>query len=334
MNELRITNYELRITNYELRITNYKQLSTNIEHLLIVVMKTPKMLKKTSYLFKETFNGFIDDNALKLSAALSYYTIFSLPPLLIIIITLSGFFFGADAVKGQIFDQINGLVGNSAALQIQEVIKNVKLSSNNAFYTSLGIIFLFIGASGVFAEIQDSINYIWGIKAKPKRGLIKFIYNRLMSFSMIGSVGFLLLVSLIVNSLVDILSKRLSFILPQDTFSLLYLVNTLIVFIIITVLFIIIFKTLPDGKIVLRDCIIGASFTAFLFMIGKFVIGFYLGSYNVASIYGAAGSIILILAWVYYSAIILYFGAEFTKVYAHTHGDKIVPNSYSEKISK
>jgi membrane protein len=297
-----------------------------------------KKLKKwtinTGVLFKETFNGFMDDNGLKLSAALSYYTIFSLPPLLIIIISISGIFFGADAVRGEIFGQINGLVGNGPALQIQEIIKNVKLSNSNVFATVIGIIILIIGATGVFDEIQTSINYIWGIKAKPKRGFIKFLYNRLMSFSMIGSVGFLLLAGLIINSFIDVLNSRLSINFPKDSVFLFYIVNTLIVFIIITLLFTIIFKTLPDGKIALLDCIIGASFTAFLFMIGKFAIGFYLRSYNIASVYGAAGSIILVLIWVYYSAIILYFGAEFTKVYAHTHGLKIIPNAYSVQIRK
>ncbi len=271
---------------------------------------------------------------MKLSAALSYYTIFSLPPLLIIIISLSGFFFGAEAVRGEIFGQINGLVGNDAALQIQEIIKNVKLSHASKFATTIGIIFLLIGASGVFAEIQDSINYIWGLQAKPKRGIIKFLKNRLMSFSMIGSVGFLLLVGLIVNSLMDVLSNRLAEYFPKDTVFLFYFLNILIVFIIISLLFTVIFKTLPDGRIALRDCLIGASFTAFLFMIGKFGIGAYLGRSAIASWYGATGSVILILVWVYYSAIILYFGAEFTKVYAITHGKKIVPNAYSVQILK
>jgi membrane protein len=146
---------------------------------------------------------------------------------------------------------------------------------------------------------------------------------------MIGSVGFLLLVGLIVNSFIDVLNKRLAINFPQDSIFLFYVINTLIVFVIITLLFTIIFKTLPDGKIALRDCIIGASFTALLFMVGKFAISIYLGKYNIASIYGAAGSIILILVWVYYSAIILYFGAEFTKVYARAHGLKIIPNAYS-----
>lgn len=290
--------------------------------------------KKIGYLFTQSFKGFIDDNALKFSAALSYYTMFSLPPLLIVIISLSGIFFGNEAVSGQIFEQISGLVGSEAALQIQEVIKNIKLSYSNTYAAVVGLIVLFIGASGVFAEIQDSINLIWGIEAKPKRGLIKYLYNRLMSFSMVGALGFLLLVSLIVNSMADVLSNRLSDIFPKDAVILFYIANLILIFGIITLLFTIIFKTLPDGKIALRDSLIGASFTAFLFMIGKFAIGFYLGRYNVASIYGAAGSIIIILIWVYYSAIILYFGAEFTKVYAYTHGKKIVPNKYSVQVHK
>jgi len=291
-------------------------------------------IKSIGKLFSESFNGFIDDNALKLSAALSYYTIFSLPPLLIIIISLSGIFFGTDAVQGHIFGQINDLVGNGAALQIQEILKNVTLSKTNVFATTVGVIVLLIGASGVFAEIQDSLNQIWGIKAKPKRGIAKFLYNRLMSFSMIGSVGFLLMVSLIINSVVDVLNKRLALIFPHDIIFLFYVSNILIVFGIITLLFTIIFKTLPDGKIDFKDSLVGASFTAFLFMIGKFAIGAYLSRYNVASIYGAAGSVILILAWVYYSAIILYFGAEFTKVYACNHGHKIIPNEYSVQAKK
>jgi len=240
----------------------------------LTMMQFSSTAKKIGYLLKGTFSGFINDNAIKLSAALSYYTIFSLAPLLIIIISLSGIFFGDEAVSGRIFGQISGLVGSEAALQIQEIIKNVKLSNSNTYAAVFGLVVLLIGASGVFAEIQDSINYIWGIEAKPKRGLIKYIYNRLMSFSMIGSVGFLLLVGLIVNSLVDILSNRLAEIFPKNLVYLFYAINILLVFSIITTLFTIIFKTLPDGKVALRDCVIGASFTSILFMIGKFAIGF------------------------------------------------------------
>jgi len=297
-------------------------------------MKFRTNAKKIGYLLKETFNEFMEDNVMNLSAALSYYTIFSLPPLLIIIISLSGIFLGEDAVRGELFGQINGLVGNEAAMQIQEAIKNVKLSGSTMFATIFSIAILLVGASGVFAEIQNSINYIWGIKAKPNKGLIKFLKNRLVSFSMIGAVGFLLMVGLIVNSTMDLLSNRLMTYFADDFVIFFYILNYLIVFIIIITLFTIIFKSLPDGKVVLRDCIIGASFTAVLFLLGKFAIGFYLGSSTIASVYGAAGSVILILVWVYYSAIILYFGAEFTKVYAITHGKNIIPNAYSVKILK
>lgn len=253
---------------------------------------------------------------------------------MIIIITLCGFFFGKDAVTGQLYGQINGLVGNDAAVQIQNAIKNVELSDSNVFATVFGGIMLLIGASGVFAEIQSSINFIWGLRAKPDKGIKKFIQNRLMSFSMIASVGFLLIVSLLVNSLMDVLSARLKLYFPESTVYLFYILNVLIVFFIITLLFAIIFRTLPDGNIKWKDAFIGASSTAILFMIGKFAIGFYLGSSDVATVYGAAGSVIIILLWVYYSAIILYFGAEFTKVYAKAFGGSISPNEYSVEIQK
>lgn len=290
--------------------------------------------QKIAFLLKETVKGFFADDVIKLSAALSFWTIFSMPPLLIIIISLSGFFFGAEAVQGQIFGQINRLVGNDLALQIQDVIKNVKLSGNNKFTTITGGVILLIGASGVFAEIQDSINFIWGIKAKPKRGIIKFIVNRLMSFSMIGSMGFLMLVGLILNALMDILNIRLAAFFAINTITLFYVINLVTIFIVVTLLFTLIYKTLPDGKLALKDCMIGASFTAFLFMMGKFAMGAYLGGSAIATWYGATGSVILVFVWVFYSAIILYFGAEFTKVYARIHGNKIIPNSYSVKIEK
>nr|WP_255673214.1 YihY/virulence factor BrkB family protein [Flavobacterium sp. EDS] len=285
-------------------------------------------------MLKTTFLEFNDDNAIKLSAALAYYTIFALPPLLIIIITICGVFFGEDAVAGELYGQINGLVGDSAAIQIQETIKNVQLSGSNVLATIFGVGMLLIGASGVFAEIQSSINFIWGLRAKPNKGLKKFIQNRLMSFSMIVSVGFLMLVSLFVSTILDLMSARLKLYFPESTVYLFNVINLIIILISITLLFAIIFKALPDGIIKWKDAFIGASCTAVLFMIGKFAIGFYLGSSTTASVYGAAGSVIIILVWVYYSAIILYFGAEFTKVYAKSYGGNIYPNEYSVEIKK
>ena len=295
-------------------------------------MKHKEIALTTWTLLKCTYHEFDDDNAIKLSASLSYYTIFSLPPLLIIILSIFSFFFGREAVTGRFFGQINGMVGNQAAIQIQETIKNIELSDSNTFAAIFGGIMLLIGASGVFAEIQSSINFIWGLKAKPNKGIMKFIKNRLMSFSMIASVGFLLMVSLMVNTVMDVINTRLLVYFPNTTVYIFYIFNIIILFLTTTILFAIIFKTLPDGDIDWKDALIGSSFTSFFFMIGKFGIGFYLGSSTVATVYGAAGSVVIILIWVYYSAIILYFGAEFTKVYANAHGNKIIPNGYAVAI--
>lgn len=292
-----------------------------------------KTLKQYWNLLSTTFSEFMNDRAMKLGAALSYYTIFSLPPLLVIIITITGTVYGVEAVRGEIFGQIRGLIGDESAKQVQEILKNVALSRDSVWATTIGIITLVFGASGVFAEIQDSINYIWALKAKPKRGFIKLVMNRLLSFSMIVSVGFLLLVSLVVNAFMEILINRLEALFSNATW-LVYSTNMILTFIIITTLFSIIFRVLPDGKVAWKDTLVGAIFTAILFMIGKAAIGLYLGNSDVSSTYGAAGSIIIILLWVYYSAIILYFGAEFTKVYAYTYGRKIIANDYAVHIEK
>lgn len=297
-------------------------------------MKVKQKFRKSFNLLKDSFTEFNNDNAIKLSAALSYYTIFSIAPLSVIIISVCGFVFGDDAVAGTFYSQINELVGHEAAVQIQETIKNTQLSGNTTLALVVGVIVLLIGASGVFVEIQSSINFIWGLKAKPNKGFKKFITNRIMSFSMIGVMGFLLLVSLIANTFMDLLNDRLTLYFPDVTVYLIYVLNFIFVFMIITLLFSVIFKTLPDGKLALKDTLIGSGVTAVLFMLGKFGISIYLGNSDIASAYGAAGSIIIIMVWVYYSSIILYFGAEFTKVYAVKYGNKIIPNNYAVGIRK
>ena len=292
-----------------------------------------KTIRQYISLLKKTIEEFSNDRGMKLGAALSYYTIFSLPPLLLIVISISGFFYGTEAVRGEIFGQIRTLIGDESAKQVQEILKNVALSRDNLLATILGVITLLFGASGVFAEIQDSINFIWALKAKPKRGLFKIIINRLVSFSMVVSVGFLLLVSLVVNAFLELLINRLQALFHSGVW-MVYGVNLVLTFVIITFLFSIIFRVLPDGKVAWRDTLVGAIFTAILFMIGKSLIGLYLGNSEVSTTYGAAGSIIIILLWVYYSAIILYFGAEFTKVYSYTYGRKIIANDYAVHIEK
>lgn len=283
-------------------------------------------------LFQVSVNEFLDDNCIKFSAALSYFTIFSIPSLAILIISSAGYFFGEDAVRGEFFNQIQNLVGEKAAFQIQEAIKNIKLSNNMSIATIIGFATLLFSASGIFAEIQSSINYIWELKPKPKKGIVRFIVNRLLSFSMIGALGFILLVSLLVNTVIDYLYDYLTNLFHSDIVFLASWVNSAVVLVIVTIIFGFIFKTLPDGKLGWKETIVGALFTAVLFMIGKWAIGFYLGNSAKMDLYGAAGSILIILVWVYYSAIILYFGAVFTKNYSEMYGKPIEPNNYTMRV--
>jgi len=283
-------------------------------------------------LFKVSVNEFLDDNCIKLSASLSYFTIFSIPPLAILIISSAGYFFGEEAVRGEFFSQIQNLVGEKAALQIQEAIKNIRLSSNLSLATIIGAVTLLFSASGIFAEIQSSINYIWELKPKPKKGIMRFIVNRLLSFSMIGALGFVLLVSLIVNSTIDYLYDHLESFFNTDTLFLATWVNSAVILIIVSIIFGFIFKTLPDGKLGWKETLVGSGFTALLFMIGKWAIGLYLGNSDKMNLYGAAGSVLVILVWVYYSAIILYFGAVFTKNYSEMYGKPIQPNDYTVRV--
>jgi membrane protein len=297
-------------------------------------MKKKITWKGTWQLIKEAGNGFMDDKVLKLSASLAYYTVFSLAPMLIVIIFLAGLVWGRDAIEGTIYTQIKGFVGPDAALQIQDMIKNAFNSNKGNITAIIGFITLLVGATSVFAEIQDSVNMIWGLKPKPKKGWLKIIVNRLLSFSLVVSLGFLMLVTLVINGLLEALSKRLLSYFPDVEVILIYIFNLVISFVVISLLFALIFKLLPDAKIKWKDVMIGAMSTAVLFMLGKFAITFYIGSSNIGSTYGTAGSLVVILIWIYYSAVILYFGAEFTKAYAAHFGTKIYPNTYAVWIKQ
>lgn len=291
-------------------------------------------MRKFWLILRQATTEFFNDRALKFSASLSYYTIFSLGPVLLIVISMAGLFLGKQAVEGEIYQQIRGLVGDEAALQVQEIIRNLEKSQSGRGGAILGAIFLFIGATGVFTEMQDSINYIWSIKPKPRKGLVKLIIDRLTSFSLIISFGFILLVSLVVHALVDLLYDELQRSFDQATVVIFQAVNYIILWGIITTLFAIIFKVLPDAHIRWRDSYVGAVFTATLFLLGKFLIGLYLSSSNIGDTYGAAASVVIILLWVYYTSIILYFGAEFTKVYTMNLGGGVVPGETAVFIIK
>lgn len=291
-------------------------------------------IKKTLLLFKHAAVAFVDDNAFKLSASLSYYTVFALCPVIIIIISLTGVFFGKDAVQGQIYGEINEYVGSDVALQIQSIISSIQEKQVGAVGAVIGTIILIIGATTVFTEMQDSINYIWSVKAKPKRGWLKFLRDRLLSFSLVLGMGFILLVSLIINALLNLLSHELVNFFPEYTLYLFNTINSSIILIVIVTLFTVIFKVLPDATIAWKDAFVGALLTATLFLLGKFLIGYYVAKLNLGITYGTAASIIIILIWVYYSAFILYYGAEFTKVYALQAGHGIKPKSTAVFIIK
>ncbi|GAB3337629.1 YihY/virulence factor BrkB family protein [Larkinella ripae] len=296
--------------------------------------KAKKIFNDTKTLLVGAYNGFSDDRGLKLSAALAYYTVFSLAPLLVLLISITSIFYGEEAIRGQVFGQLNGLVGNQAAAQIQDMIKSVELSGKTNVALITGIFTLILGATSIFIEIQDSINLIWRVKAKPKRGWVKILKDRLLSSSLIVSLGFLLVVSLIVNGLVLALSDTLMRFLPDVAVIFAEILNFIISMAVITVLFGVIFKVLPDAKIAWKDIRWGAIFTAGLFMLGRYLIGLYIETTSTGSTYGAAGSLIVILVWIYYTAAILYFGAEFTRVYAELYGIKIEPADYAVYVEQ
>ena len=281
---------------------------------------------------KNTVNNFLEHKVLKMSAALSYTTMFSMGPLLLVILFLSEIFWGREATEGTIYNQIKNFVGPSSALQIQTIIENLSISDKGNLAGLIGIITLLIGATSVFAEIQDSINTIWGIKPKKQSGFWLYIKARLLSFGVIGSFGFILLVSLGISTIMDTLSDRFLSQFSDSLFYLVYIINTLMTFAVISLLFGAIFTILPDAEIKWKQVRLASFTTAILFMVGKFLISFYIANSDVQNIYGTAGSFVVLMIWVYYSSVILYFGAEFAKSYAIQFESAIVPSEFADLV--
>ncbi len=297
-------------------------------------MKKRITVKGILGLFKQSFKGFGQDKLTKLSGSLAYCTVFSFGPLLIVIIFLSSIFFGQQAVEGQIYGQLEDFLGADNAAQIQEIIKKATVSDKGTKAAIIGFATLIFDATTVFAEIQDSINSIWGLKPKPKKGWLKMLKNRVLSFSVIVSLGFLLVVSLGVTALIDALSRRLQARFPDVAVVIFYIINQFVTLIVVCMIFAVVFKILPDAKIRWKDVFAGALVTALLFMLGKFAISFYISKAAIGSTYGAAGSLVVLLVWTYYSSLILYIGAEFTKAYALKYGLPIYPNDYAVTIKQ
>lgn len=289
-------------------------------------------MKKITRYIKEVFSEFSADNIFKYSASLAYYTVFSVAPILLIIISFSGLLFGKEAIEGRVYEELNGLIGPVAALQIQNTIRNLHLTGNNFIASVTSIVLLLVTSTTIFGEIQDSLNKMWGLRIKTKRIWWKLILTRLISFSLIIAIGVIMIITLILNALVTAFGRFVGKYIANYSIYLIEFINDILSFLVAAFLFSLLFKILPDAKIKWKDVAIGGVVTAVFFILGKWGISFYLSKSNITSLYGAAGSIIIFMVWVYYSSIILYLGAEFTKVYANLYGGKIIPNEYAEWV--
>lgn len=282
---------------------------------------------------KETFADWTDDNASRLAAALAYYSLLSLAPLLVISVAIAGLFLGHDAAQGRVSGELGAVVGGQAAEGIQSVVANAQKPASGVIGTVVGVVTLFFGASGVFGELQSSLNAIWEVKQKPGRGVLGQLKDRFLSFTMVLGVAFLLLVSLVLTSVLSAVGTRFTALLPGGE-ALWQVVNFVFSLSVVTGLFALIFKYVPDAEIKWRDVWLGAAVTALLFTIGKLLLGIYLGKAAVGSSYGAAGSIIALVVWVYYAAQILFMGAEFTQVQARRRGSEIRPSKGAVRVSQ
>jgi len=286
-------------------------------------------LKEFGVLLKETGQSWLDDNAPRLGAALAYYTVFSLAPLLLIAIFIAGLIFGRGPAQDQIIGQLQGLVGEEGGKAIRSMLDHATQPGGGLTGSLLSIGMLLFGSIGLFTELQDALNLIWGVRPKAGRGIWDIVRDRLLSFTMVLALAFLLLASLIVSA---ILTASADLFGQWRVGVVGHLVNEVISLVVITVLFAMIYRFLPDAKIAWRDVGLGAAITAVLFEVGKFLIGLYLGHSTIGSAYGAAGSLAVLLVWLYYSGQIFLFGAEFTKVYANRYGSHIIPTDNAERI--
>jgi len=284
-------------------------------------------------MLKQTFAEWSEDKVPQLGAALAFYTALSIAPLLVISLAVAGMIFGQDAARGQIQQQLGSLVGAEGGKAIQQMIANASKPTEGTVAAILSIVILISGASGVFGQLQQSLNTIWEVQPKPGRGLMGMIRDRFLSAAMVFGVAFLLLVSLLLSAALTSVATLLNG-LPESLYWLTETIHFLVTFAVITLLFAMMYKYLPDVKIAWRDVWLGAVITAALFTIGKFAIGLYLGHSSMASSYGVAGSFVVLLVWVYYSSQILFFGAELTQVYANRYGSRIVPSENAEPLTK
>lgn len=284
-------------------------------------------------LIKETYKEFNRDDPFRLSAIVAYYAVLSMPAMLVIIISLAGFFLGEQAVRGEISTEISEIMGESAADQVETMLVEASEYEGSTWAIALGIGMLLFGASTMFYHLQKSLNFIWGVKAQPKKGWLKFLLDRLASLGLVFFIGIMLLAFMVVSALISAFSDWLTTHFTGYMIMFIHVLNFVVSVGVITVLFAIILRFMPDVEIKWHTVWVGAFVTALLFVIGKTLLGIYFGYSNPASTYGAAGSIVLILLWVSYSALIFFFGAEFTQVYARFYGDRIEPSQHAVRTA-
>lgn len=283
--------------------------------------------KRVWALFRDTFKAFQKDQVMLLSAAIAFYAIFSLPGIVIIVIRIASVFLGEKMVKGTLNENIGALIGPDAAQEIQKMAENSMLQQSNSLWTVIGVLLVVFSAGTVFTIIQTTLNTIWGVRSKPKRGILKLIRDRVMSFLVVVLLSVLVLISVVFDLSFAVFRELLFEIFPYNLSLVLPVISGIISFVIVGLVFGIIFKVLPDVKLEWRDVLISAVASAVLFSIGKILIGMYLAANDFSSTFGAAGSVVLILVWVNYSSMIMLFGCEFTIVYAKSKGRKIVPKA-------
>ncbi len=292
------------------------------------------IFKKTlvAKLIGDTVRGFNHDNVMLYAASIAFYAIFSLPAILILVVFVGSVFYGEKAMQGQLYDQIAIHVGPNIAQQIENILKNVEISETGAIAKTIGIATLLFSATTVFVNIQLALNEIWGVRAKPKKGWLKLIVDRLFSFAVVGSLGFILLASLLVDTLLTVSQQFLVRFFSDYTVYLLQTASFVLLVGLLTIVFTTVFKVLPDARVRWRDVWVGALVTTILFVVGKELIGLYLKSSTLSSTYGAAGSLVLLLIWIYYSSVIFLVGAEFTKAYSQRVGKAIRPKRNAVKV--
>ncbi|CAA9279649.1 MAG: Inner membrane protein YihY, formerly thought to be RNase BN [uncultured Cytophagales bacterium] len=290
-----------------------------------------RLLKIWTFI-KEMYAEWQADACFQLAAALSYYSVFSLAPIIVVAVSVAGYFFGRDAVTGEMYEQIRGLIGPDGATAIQKMVESAYLQDRGLFPTVIGLLTLLFSATIAFTALQDALNKIYKVQADPQSGIVAMVINRLLSFALVLAIGFLLMVSLTVDIIINVLDDYIQRILVDYSIYLIRAIQIGISFSIITLLFAMIFKFLPDVKIRWQNVWRGAILTAGLFTLGKSLIGLYLGQSDLTSTYGAAASIVIILLWVNYSSWILFIGAEYIYVYAKRRGEEILPSHYAKKI--